>query len=152
MILCCHSRCPPCAARRWRSCPESEQHIDNLFIRIRGFQHYSWRVIDQDGVVLDILAQERRDSTGCQALFKRLLRGCTRRAQCHQVKPSRHQTHRLPDSPPEPNPIAVTMPSRPRCQNHHIYSPWPRINQRLPRRRCTCAKLRFHEGAMRCYL
>ncbi|CAO3454794.1 hypothetical protein [Azospirillum argentinense] len=31
-----------------------------MFIRVRGKQHYLWRAIDQDGVVLDILVQSRR--------------------------------------------------------------------------------------------
>jgi transposase-like protein len=29
--------------------------IDEVFIRIRGKQHYRWRAVDQDGNVLDIL-------------------------------------------------------------------------------------------------
>ena len=33
-----------------------------VFIRIQGVQHYLWRAVDQDGAVLDILVQERRDA------------------------------------------------------------------------------------------
>jgi transposase-like protein len=29
-------------------------HLDEVFIRIQGVQHYLWRAVDQDGVVLDI--------------------------------------------------------------------------------------------------
>jgi putative transposase len=32
-----------------------------LFIRIRGVLHYLWRAVDQHGVVLDILVQDRRE-------------------------------------------------------------------------------------------
>jgi putative transposase len=30
-----------------------------VFIRIEGVQHYLWRAVDQDGVVLDIIVQSR---------------------------------------------------------------------------------------------
>jgi hypothetical protein len=34
--------------------------MDEIFIRIQGVQHYLWRAVDQDGAVLDILADHRR--------------------------------------------------------------------------------------------
>jgi putative transposase len=46
-----------------------------LFIRIRGELQYLWRAVDQDGVVLDILMQGRRDAGAAKRFFKRLLRG-----------------------------------------------------------------------------
>src|SRR3954454_8516649 len=36
-------------------------HLDEVFIRINGQQHYLWRAVDQDGEVIDILVQSRRD-------------------------------------------------------------------------------------------
>ena len=36
---------------------------------------YLWRAVDQNGVVLDILVQNRRDGTAAKRLFKRLLKG-----------------------------------------------------------------------------
>lgn len=47
-------------------------HVDEVFIRIQGVQHYLWRVVDQDGVVLDILFQARRDAL----TVKRSSNGC----------------------------------------------------------------------------
>jgi hypothetical protein len=38
-------------------------------------QHYLWRAVDQDGVVLDILVQTRRDAQAAKRFFKRLLKG-----------------------------------------------------------------------------
>jgi len=32
-----------------------------VFVTINGTQHYLWRAVDQDGQVLDILLQARRD-------------------------------------------------------------------------------------------
>jgi putative transposase len=36
-------------------------HLDELFVNIQGRQHYLWRAVDQDGDVIDILVQPRRD-------------------------------------------------------------------------------------------
>jgi len=41
----------------------------------RGVQHDLWRAVDQDGVVLDILVQDRRDSNAAKRFFRRLLKG-----------------------------------------------------------------------------
>lgn len=35
--------------------------LDEVFVKIRGKQHYLWRAIDQDGEVVDVYLQERRD-------------------------------------------------------------------------------------------
>jgi hypothetical protein len=49
--------------RRPRPRPGDKWYMDEVFIRIQGVQHYLWRAVDQDGVVLDILVQARRDVT-----------------------------------------------------------------------------------------
>ncbi len=49
--------------------------MDEVFIRIRGEVHYLWRAVDEDGVVPDILVQERRNATAAKRFFKRLLAG-----------------------------------------------------------------------------
>ena len=46
-----------------------------MFVRIQGVQHYLWRAVDQRGVVLDILVQERRDAKAAKRFFRRLLKG-----------------------------------------------------------------------------
>ena len=38
-------------------------------------QHYLWRAVDQDGVVLDILVQRRRDGNPAKRFCRRLLKG-----------------------------------------------------------------------------
>jgi hypothetical protein len=35
--------------------------LDEVLLKINGKRHWLWRAVDQDGVVLDILVQERRD-------------------------------------------------------------------------------------------
>ena len=49
-------------------------HLDEVFIRINGQQHYLWRAVDQDGDVIDILVQPRRDQRAAERFFRRLLR------------------------------------------------------------------------------
>ncbi len=61
--------------RRRRPQPGDKWYLDEVFIRIQGELHYLWRAVDQDGVVLDILVQPRRDAKAAKRFFKRLLRG-----------------------------------------------------------------------------
>ena len=41
--------------------------------RIDGKQHYLWRAVDQDGEVVDVYLQKRRDGVAAKRFFKRLL-------------------------------------------------------------------------------
>ena len=43
-------------------------------MRIQGKQHYLWRVVDQDGEVVDVFLQNRRDGKAAKRFFKRLFR------------------------------------------------------------------------------
>ncbi|GAA1329841.1 hypothetical protein GCM10009647_068620 [Streptomyces sanglieri] len=36
-------------------------HLDEVFLKINGVRHYLWRAVDQDGTVLDILLQSKRE-------------------------------------------------------------------------------------------
>jgi putative transposase len=49
--------------------------MNEVFIRIQGVQHYLWRAVDQNGIVLDILVQPRRDAKAATRFFRRLLNG-----------------------------------------------------------------------------
>ena len=48
--------------------------IDEVFVKILGRQHYLWRAVDQDGDVVDVFLQHRRDGKAARRFFKRLLR------------------------------------------------------------------------------
>ena len=50
-------------------------HLDELFMNIRGQQRYLWRAVDQDGDVIDILLQPRRDRRAAERFFRKLLKG-----------------------------------------------------------------------------
>jgi putative transposase len=48
-----------------------------VFLTINGTQHYLWRAVDQDGHVLDILVQSRRNKKAAKKVFRKLLKGLT---------------------------------------------------------------------------
>ena len=50
-------------------------YLDELFVRIQGRQQYLWRAVDEDGDVLDILVQSRRDRRAALRFFRKLLKG-----------------------------------------------------------------------------
>jgi putative transposase len=49
--------------------------MDEVFLTIKGEHHYLWRAGDQDGNVLDILVQRRRDKRAAKKFFRKLLKG-----------------------------------------------------------------------------
>ena len=48
--------------------------IDEVFLRIGGKQYYLWRAVDQDGEVVDVYLQKRRDGAAARRFLKRLLK------------------------------------------------------------------------------
>ncbi len=50
-------------------------HLDELFVTIQGKRQYLWRAVDQDGDVIDILVQPRRDRRAAERFFRKLLKG-----------------------------------------------------------------------------
>ncbi len=59
--------------RRRRPKPGDTWHMNEVFIRINGELHYLWRAVNQCGVVLDILVQDRRDGRGFCRKFPKWL-------------------------------------------------------------------------------
>src|SRR5215813_5519753 len=62
---------------RRRPRPSDKWHMDEVFLRIKGERHYLWRAVDQDGSVLDILVQRRRDKRAAKRFFRKLLKRLT---------------------------------------------------------------------------
>jgi putative transposase len=62
--------------RRRRPRPGDKWHLDEVFITINKVRHYLWRAVDQDGNVLDILVQRRRNKQAAKKFFRKLLKGC----------------------------------------------------------------------------
>ncbi len=61
--------------RRKSPRPGDRWHLDEVFLKINGRSHYLWRAVDQDGDVLDILVQNRRDKKAAKKFFRKLLKG-----------------------------------------------------------------------------
>jgi putative transposase len=49
-------------------------YIDEVVVKINGKQQYLWRAVDQDGEVVDVYLQTKRDGAAAKRFFKRLLR------------------------------------------------------------------------------
>src|ERR671927_1669281 len=49
-------------------------HLDEVEIKIAGKKHRLWRAVDQDGLVLDVLVQSRRNKRAAQRLLRKLLK------------------------------------------------------------------------------
>ena len=49
-------------------------HLDEVFVTINGQRQYLWRAVDQDGDVIDILLQSRRDGRAAKRFFRKLLK------------------------------------------------------------------------------
>ncbi|MFI6934307.1 IS6 family transposase [Streptomyces sp. NPDC050287] len=62
------------ALRRRRPRPGDKWHLDEVFIKINGRLQYLWRAVDQDGNILDILVQNRRDKAAARRFFRRLMK------------------------------------------------------------------------------
>ncbi len=60
--------------RHKSSRPGDRWHLDEVFLKINGRLHYLWRAVDQDGDVLDILVQSRRDKKAAKKFFRKLLK------------------------------------------------------------------------------
>ncbi len=56
----------PAAGDKW--------HMDEVVITIAGVKHWLWRAVDQNGMVLDILVQSRRDTQAAKRLLRKLLK------------------------------------------------------------------------------
>lgn len=60
--------------RRERRCGDT-WYLDAVFCKINSQQISLWRAVDQDGEVLDILVQKRRNAKAAQRFFRRLPKG-----------------------------------------------------------------------------
>ena len=60
--------------RRRRPRPKSRWHLDEKAVVIGGRQFWLWRAVDDEGEVLDLLVQRRRDKTAAAKLMRKLLK------------------------------------------------------------------------------
>jgi transposase-like protein len=60
--------------RRRRHRPTSRWHLDEMGVLIGGKQFWLWRAVDDEGEVLDLLVQRRRDKNAAVKLMRKLLK------------------------------------------------------------------------------
>src|SRR4028118_1896998 len=58
--------------RRRRARTGDKWFLDEVFLKINGKTQYLWRAVDQDGNVLDILVQSRRNKAAAKKVFRKL--------------------------------------------------------------------------------
>jgi putative transposase len=75
--------------RRQRPRPSCRWHLDEVFVSIGGRRMYLWRAVDDEGEVLDILVQGKRDKRAALKLLRKLLKK-------HGVAPEHWVTDKLP--------------------------------------------------------
>jgi transposase-like protein len=59
--------------RRSRPC-SGRWNLDEMVVRIRGRHMYLWRAVDDEGEVLDVLVQRRRNKAAASKLLRKLLK------------------------------------------------------------------------------
>ena len=79
--------------RRRRTRAADKWHLDEVQLKIRGKRYWLWRAVDRDGVVLDILVQERRDQVAAERFLRRVL-------DAEKQTPRVVVTDKLASSPP----------------------------------------------------
>jgi putative transposase len=60
--------------RHWAPARGDKWHLDEVVISIAGEPYWLWRAVDQNGFVLDILVQRRRDSGAARRLMTKVLK------------------------------------------------------------------------------
>ena len=60
--------------RRSRAKPTGRWHLDEMVVKIGGKRMWLWRAVDDEGEVLDMLVQKRRNTTAALRLLRKLLR------------------------------------------------------------------------------
>src|SRR4030095_3525620 len=55
--------------------PGDKWHLDEVVLTINGERHYLWRAVDQQGHVLDILVQRRRNKQAAKKFVRTPLKG-----------------------------------------------------------------------------
>jgi putative transposase len=60
--------------KRRRPSPTGRWHLDEMVVKIGGRRMWLWRAVDDEGEVLDMLVQRRRNKHAALKLFRKLLR------------------------------------------------------------------------------
>ena len=59
---------------RMRAFSNWRWHVDEVFVKVNGERHYLWRAVDDEGEILDVLVQRKRDRKAALKLLRKLLK------------------------------------------------------------------------------
>jgi putative transposase len=82
-------------------------YIDEVFVKIGGKQQCLWRAVDQDGKVVDIFLQARRDGSAAKHFIRRLLKNL--RGEPRKLVTDRLRSYGVAHSELMPETIHVTL-------------------------------------------
>lgn len=106
--------------RRTRSKPTARWHLDEMVVKIGGKRMFLWRAVDDEGEVLDMLVQERRNKGAALKLLRKLLKN-------QGVRPEAIVTDRLASYRAAARDLGLTARHRPggmrennRAENSHL--------------------------------
>lgn len=57
-----------------RTGPQWRWHLDEVFVKINGIQHYLWRTVDHEGEVLESVVTKTRDRRAALRFLRKLMR------------------------------------------------------------------------------
>ena len=98
--------------RKRRARTGDKWHLDEVFLKINGVRHYLWRAVDQNGVVIDILVQPKRDRFAAMRFFRKLLRANNHRGPRVIVTDKLRSCETSRDA--RRSPPAASIPEQPR--------------------------------------
>ena len=106
--------------RRSRPRPTGRWHLDEMVVKISGKRMWLWRAVDDEGEVLDVLVQKRRNTKAAMRLFRKLLRNTG-------IKPEVIRTDRLASYRAAARELGISRRHRPgrmignnRAENSHL--------------------------------
>ena len=106
--------------RRSRPKPTGRWHLDEMVVQIGGRRMYLWRAVDDEGEVLDMLVQERRNKAAALKLLRKLLKN-------HGVHPETIVTDKLASYRAAARDLGLVdrhrpggMPENNRAENSHL--------------------------------
>lgn len=106
--------------RRERARPTGRWHLDEMVCKIGGRRMYLWRAVDDEGEVLDVLVQKRRNKAAALKLLRKLLK-------TQGIHPETITTDKLASYRAAPRTLGLTARHRPggmgennRAENSHL--------------------------------
>ena len=106
--------------RRSRPRPIGCWHLDEMVVKIRGKRMWLWRAVDDEGEVLDMLVQKRRNTRAAVRLFRKLLKNTG-------IRPETISTDRLTSYRAAARELGISCRHRPgrmignsRAENSHL--------------------------------